>query len=74
MGLSPDVRRKADKAYALWSGNHHHPSLHFKKVGKYWSVRIDDDFRAVGELRGDTVYWLWIGDHESYEALISGGR
>ncbi|TLD68816.1 hypothetical protein FEM03_21010 [Phragmitibacter flavus] len=68
------VQRKADKAYGLWHENPYHPSLHFKKVGRFWSVRVDDNFRAIAEVRDDTAYWLWIGDHGEYELLIARKR
>ena len=66
------IQRKADKAYALWENNPAHPSLHFKKVGKFWSARIDDNYRSLAEVRGDSTYWLWIGDHAAYDLLIAG--
>lgn len=66
------MQRKADKAYALWEENPAHPSLHFKKVGRFWSARIDDNFGTLAEVRGDTTYWLWIGDHVAYDLLLSG--
>ena len=49
------------------------PPLHFKKVGRVWSIRIGiTGYRALGDLRGDTVYWFWIGPHDEYERIISG--
>ena len=72
--LPSAVQRKADKAYALWLNDPGHPSLHFKKVGRFWSVRVDDNHRAIAEVRGDTAYWLWICDHDEYEALIAANR
>jgi hypothetical protein len=47
-----------------------HPSLHFKRVGKYWSVRIGSDFRALGIDSRKGILWFWIGTHEEYERLI----
>ncbi len=38
--LPEAVRKLADKNYALLKADPKHPSLHFKKVGCYWSVRI----------------------------------
>jgi len=49
------------------------PPLHFKKVGKVWSIRIcTTGYRALGNLRGDIFYWFWIGPHDEYERIISG--
>lgn len=72
--LTPSIQRKADKAYALWHKDPYHPSLHFKKVGRFWSARVDDNHRAIAEIRGDTAYWLWIGNHEGYSDLIAANR
>ncbi len=69
-----NVLRRAGKAYAPWQENPSHPSLHFKKVGKLWSARIDDNLRVLAEVREDVTYWLWIGDHSTYEAMIKAGR
>jgi len=46
--LPPEIQRLADKNYRLWSANHWHPSLHFKKVNNYWVARVGDNHRAVG--------------------------
>jgi hypothetical protein len=32
-----------------------------------WSVRINDQFRAVGERDGDTIDWAWIGSHNEFD-------
>lgn len=41
------VRELADKNYALLKSDPPHPSLHFKKIGRYWSVRIGLRYRAL---------------------------
>ncbi len=38
--LPLSIRKLADDNYDLLKQNPRHPSLHFKKVGRYWSVRI----------------------------------
>jgi hypothetical protein len=38
--LPPPVRKLADANYALLKRDPRHPSLPFKKAGRYWSVRI----------------------------------
>lgn len=66
------IKQKARKAYQLWQENQSHPSLHFKKVGKnLWSVRITQNYRALALKKGDDYYWVWIGTHDEYEALLS---
>jgi hypothetical protein len=57
----------------LFAENPGHPSLRFKKPGGYdhvWSVRINEQYRAVGERRGDTVVWVWIGSHNEFDNLF----
>ncbi len=71
--LPDDVRQLADKAYGLFNNNPQHPSLRFKKVGKkqpVYSARVTDDYRALGYLLDDSVYWFWIGNHRSYDRMI----
>ena len=48
--LPPAIQARARKQYALWQENHWHPSLHYKRVGPFWSVRVDDTHRAVAAL------------------------
>ena len=41
--LSGEIRKTADKQYRLWIENPSHPSIQFKKAGRYRSARITDD-------------------------------
>jgi hypothetical protein len=68
--LPPSIQKLAKKNFRLWLSNSRHRSLHFKKVGDYWSVRVGDDHRALGRLKGGTLYWFWIGNHDEYERMI----
>jgi hypothetical protein len=68
--LPGDVQALAIKQYKLWLENPRHPSVRFKKVGVFWSARVNDDFRAAGILDGDTVIWFFIGTHAEYEMLL----
>jgi hypothetical protein len=45
--LPAEDQELAVKNFALWQGNPRHPSLHFKKVGKYWSVRCIEEVVEV---------------------------
>lgn len=68
--LPADVRRAARKAYRQFQLNPQHPGLHFHRLfndPSYWSVRVSRDYRAVGILEGDTIMWIWIGDHEAFD-------
>ena len=73
MKLDPEVQRKVQRAYELFKDNPGHGSLRFKRVrgrGNLYSVRVDDNFRVLGELHGDTVTWHWVGPHDEYERMI----
>jgi hypothetical protein len=70
--LPDSVRALADKNYALLKENPQHPSLHFKKTGRYWSARVGLRHRALAvETDGDLV-WFWVGSHADYDMLIKG--
>ena len=73
--LPKQVKTQARIAYQMFKQNPNHPSLRFKKVHSklpIYSARITRDYRAVGQLDGDTVIWFWIGSHTDYEKLLSG--
>jgi hypothetical protein len=66
--LPPEIRAVARKNYQLWKENALHPSLHFKSIkSPRWSVRIGQNYRAVGKFVGSTFYWEWIGTHDEYD-------
>jgi len=70
--LTASARLTADKNYAIWRQNPHHPSLHFKPVGEgFWSVRIGKHCRALGHREGDEITWVWIGFHAEYDHLLT---
>ncbi len=46
------------------------PSLHFKKVGKLWSVRVGINHRALAVKDGADLIWVWIGPHDEYQRLV----
>ncbi|ALJ68290.1 hypothetical protein AOY38_10870 [Synechocystis sp. PCC 6803] len=68
--LPEEIQRRADKAYQLLNQNPRHPSLHFKKVGELWSVRVTLDYRALSVETDDGYVWFWIGTHEDYDKLL----
>ena len=45
--LPVPIQRTAKKNFKLLKDNPSHPSLHFKKVGKFWSARVGIDHRAL---------------------------
>jgi len=69
-GLPEQIRSLADKNYALLKANPQHPSLQFKKVGRFWSVRVGLRYRALAVEADDDLIWFWIGSHADYDALI----
>ena len=70
--LPPTIREAAMESYRLWRRNPWDASLHFKKVGDYWSVRIDNGLRALATRDGERVTWFWCGPHDEYLRMIRG--
>lgn len=67
------VREQANKAYALWQTDPHHPSLQFKQVSQrqpIYSVCVSLNYRVLGLLEKDRIYWFWIGTHAEYDELL----
>ena len=68
--MPKSVQNIADKNYELLKANPKDPSLHFKKVGPYWSVRVGLRYRALAVESDNDVVWFWIGSHAAYDKLI----
>lgn len=68
--LPAEVRELADRSFALLKSDPRHPSLHFKRPGELWSVRVGDHYRALGTDVRDGIYWVWIGTHAEYDKII----
>jgi hypothetical protein len=68
--LPEEVQRLADNYYHLLLRNLNHPSLHFKKIGRFWSVRAGLHYRALALERGVDVVRFWIASHSQYNRLI----
>jgi hypothetical protein len=59
--LPKQIQDLADKNYRLLKSDPQHPSLHFKKLGGHWSVRVGGNYRALAiEVEGG-MYWFRIG-------------
>lgn len=72
--LPPQVKQQTRKAYQQFKQDPHHPNLRFKKVHPklpIYSVRINKDYRAVGQLVEDSIIWFWIGSHTEYDLLLN---
>lgn len=70
-GLPVSVRDLADKNFALLKNDSKHPSLHFKKIGRFWSVRVGLYHRALAVEDEGSLVWIWIGSHADYDRLIA---
>lgn len=69
--LPPKIQELADKNFELLKQNPLHPSLHFKKIKNYRSVRVGLMYRALAIENEDDVVWFWIGNHQDYDKLIN---
>ena len=68
--LPHDIQKLAKKSFELIKTDPLHPSLHFKKVGKFWSIRIGGNYRALGVQDEEGFVWVWIGNHKEYDKMI----
>lgn len=67
------VQEQAAKAYALWREDPYHNSLQFKRVSQrqpIYSARISSNYRVLGLLESEHIYWFWIGAHDEYDQLL----
>ncbi len=71
--LPEAIRKLADRNYELLKADPHHPSLHFKRVGRFWSAQIGIHYRAVAVQKGDDFVWFWIGHHSEYDRRLGIG-
>ena len=61
--LDPTMHEAARRAYQQFTVDPAHPSLRFKKLAGFdnvWSVRTNEQYRAVGERTGERVAWAWM--------------
>jgi hypothetical protein len=64
------IQKLADANFSLLKRDPRHPSLQFKKVGRYWSVRVGLRYRALAIEMDDAYLWFWIGSHANCDRLI----
>ena len=64
------IQKTAKKNFDLLKVDPLHPSLHFKKVGDFWSIRVGINHRALAIKDGQDFIWVWIGSHNDYEQMI----
>ena len=70
--LPENIQKLAKRNFELLKTNPLHPSLHLKKIGKFWSVRIGLYYRALAIEDEDGFIWVWIGDHKKYNKMVKG--
>ena len=74
--LPEKTQKRARVAFHQWLNDPSRPSLQFKQVRStrppLYSARVDEAYRVLGVLQGDTLYWIWIGSHDDYERMIGG--
>ncbi len=64
------IQSLANKNFDLLKANPNHPSLHFKTVAKYRSVRVGTKYRSLAVEVKDGLLWFWIGTHAEYDKLL----
>lgn len=69
--LPPEAQALARSNFELLRTDPKYPSLHFKKIGPYWFVRVGSHYRALGIEVGDGILWAWIGSHADYDKMTS---
>lgn len=69
--LPEPIRRLADANYQLLQADPWHPSLHFKRIGNLWSVRVGIGYRALAVDTTDGPVWFWIGSHADYDRIVN---
>jgi hypothetical protein len=68
--LPANIRALADRSFVLLKENPRHPSLRFKKVGRFWSARIGSHYRALATETDGDMHWHWIGSHADYDRAL----
>jgi len=68
--LPAEIRTLAARSYVLLKSNPKHPSLHLKRIGDLWSVRVGAHYRALGTEGGDSIVWVCIGTHDEYDKIV----
>jgi hypothetical protein len=58
--LAKEVQQLARKNFALLKQDSRHQSLHFKRLGDYWSARVGLNYRALAVQDGSDYVWVWI--------------
>lgn len=68
--LPERIRRLADANFTLLKADPRHPSLHLKRAGRFWSVRVGLGHRALAREQEGDLIWFWIGTHAEYDRIL----
>lgn len=68
--LPSHVQELADKSFELLKSDPKYPSLHLKKVDRFWSARVGLHHRALAVEHDDSI-GFWIGTHSDDDNFIS---
>lgn len=72
--LPKEIQALAREKFDLWKVDPFHGKLNFKCVDKeheIWSVRVNLQYRALGQREGDSITWDWIGTHSEYDRILN---
>ena len=70
--LSKETKRLADETFSLLKEDPRNASLQLITVGRYWSIRIGEEYRALGvEVEKDGLLWCWIGSYSEYNNFVA---
>lgn len=69
--LPAAIRKSADRGFAVLKTDARHPSLHLKKAGRFWSVRVGRRYRALAVESPQGLVWFWIGTHAEYDNMLN---
>jgi hypothetical protein len=72
--LPTPIQKIARENFNLLKSNPDYPSLHFKKIGKFWSARVGLNYRALSVQDGNDFIWVWIGTHDDYERMLKENK
>lgn len=65
------MEQQARERFRRWQMDAFDAALHFKPLpGDGWSVRVNQQYRALARRKGSLVVWFWIGTHAEYDELI----
>ena len=69
--LPEEIQKLAREKFQVWRKDAFNAAFHFKPLlADVWSVRINQNYRALGRRRGNLIVWFWIGTHAEYDQLL----